>query len=527
MPPDRATLAAPSPELLRSGAAALARHSHAELAVLIGQCRQSVATAADAWVEASLAAKGWSLLPHARAEEWASGPLPVARFLHLLHDLQHGLAAGHLPRLRPVANARDTTASFAAMPAGRLRDGLLLAGHRARIDCPIDVVQREPQRCGDVALVLGAGNVTATPVLDVVHQVFLCGRAVLLKLSPLHERIKAQLRAALEPLERAGLLQIVCGGADTGRHLARHAAIAAVHLTGSTATWAALRSDPALASKHLTAEVGCCTPALLVPGVWRDAELRYAAQQLAAFVACNGGATCIAPRLVLTAKGWPQRAALLQHLRHELAALPARVPFHGAARSHFELAAGSASAAELVPTLRSDLDATRDRALWASEHFAPVLLELPLAADDATTWLDRAAHFVRDHVHGALSAYVFAPRHVLAPVRAALDATVATLPHGTIAVNCWTGLGYGLGVVPWGVPTTAAWQHGAGWTRGTLCLSATTRTVIEAPFRSRPLPPWLPAHRTGAATLRALTQYYLAPSPLRLAKTALLALCSP
>jgi len=518
----------PAAEPLRAGAVALRARSHAELAALIGRCRRSVELAADAWVEASLLAKGWSAVSHARAEEWASGPLPVARFLHALHDLQRGLAAGHLPRLRPRPVARGTPVAFDALPAPGLGDALLLAGHRARVECPADVVQREPERCGDVALVLGAGNVTATPVLDVLHQVFLCGRTVLLKLSPLHAAVAPALQRALEPLVAAGLLHIVCGDGPLGRELARDAAIAAVHLTGSTATWASLREDAALAGKHLTAEVGCCTPAFVLPGEWRDGELRHVARQLAAYAACNGGATCLAPRLVLTAQHWPQREPFLQHLQRELAALPARTPFHGAAREHFARAAGVQPAGpELPPTLRAGLDAGRHADLWASEPFAPVLLELPLPGPDVVAWLAHAAGFVRDRVHGALSAYLFAPGRILGRSRDAVADAVRALPHGTIAINCWTGLGYGLGVVPWGVPASAAWQHGAGWTRGTLCLPATTRTVIEAPFRSRPLAPWLPAHRTGSATLSALTHHYLDPSPLRLARTALLALCSP
>ena len=100
---------------LAAGAAGLRQRDHNHLAKLLAGCRRSVAGAAEGWVEASVAAKGWQALPAARAEEWASGPVPVARFLHLLHDLQRSLAAGRLPRLHRLAPAR--VPSWSALPA--------------------------------------------------------------------------------------------------------------------------------------------------------------------------------------------------------------------------------------------------------------------------------------------------------------------------------------------------------------------------------------------------------------------------
>jgi hypothetical protein len=512
---------------LGTAAAALRGMEPARLAGLLADCRRTLeATAAD-WVETSVRRKGWQTIAVARAEEWISGPLPVARLLHLLHDLHAGLALGHLPRLvRLPTPAPDGLASWSALPAKGLADPLLLFGYRARLDAPTEAQQTAPERAGNVALVLGAGNVTATPVLDVLHQVFLRGRAVLLKLSPLHRELAPLFDQALRPLVDASLVALCEGDATFGSELAHDPAVAAVHLTGSADTWHRLRTDATLANKELTAEVGCCTPVLVVPGHYRRGELRHLASQLAGFAAMNGGATCLAPRLVLTAQGWPQREQFLQLLREALAGLPPRVPFHPTARRDFERATQAPFAGEaLPPVLCAGLPAKEDER-YRSEHFAPVLLEVPLPAATTTAWLDAATGFVRDHVYGALSAYAFAPRTIRDEHRTAIDRAVVRLPHGTIAINTWTGLGYGLGTTPWGAPPDAAPEHGRGWAHGTSCLGSVQRTVIEAPFRPRPLPPWLPGHRRGEATLRALCRYYLAPNPLRLARTAALALCS-
>jgi hypothetical protein len=149
-----------------------------------------------------------------------------------------------------------------------------------------------------------------------------------------------------------------------------------------------------------------------------------------------------------------------------------------------------------------------------------VVFELPLPGDDVGTWLATATAVVRERVAGALSAYVFAPPRLLAAHRGELRAAIARLPHGTVAINTWTGLGYGLGSTPWGVPADARWQHGIGWAHQIWPGVAVRRVVLEAPFRPWPPPPWLPGRRAAAAALGALTRHYCAPSPRRMAAVA-------
>ncbi|HEX6812449.1 MAG TPA: aldehyde dehydrogenase family protein [Planctomycetota bacterium] len=493
---------------------------------LLAELRASVASCVEEWVGRSVDAKGWRGVPGAVAEEWASGPLPVARFLAHLHASR--------------AAPRDAVRPRAQIPARipGLGDAVLLRGHRVRFDVAADgsnsrTRETDNWSAGDPradltgqALVLGAGNVTATPVLDVLDQVFLRGRAVVLKPSPLHASLHEVFTAALAPLVSRGLVQLAAGDASAGRALAQKPDITAVHLTGSSATWAALRADPTLRGKQLTAEVGCCTPVFVVPGTWRERELRHAAAQLAAFVAMNGGAMCVAPRVLLTAAGWPQRAALRGHLRAAFAALPPRAPFHPGVPAAYAAASGvPAPTGALPPVLAAERDLRAEAELCDRELFAPVLREAVLPGADVAAFLQHAAAFARERCFGSLSAYVFAPPQVLASARAAIDGTVTALPHGTVAINTWTGVGYGLGTTPWGVPADAPIEHGSGWARDTT-FADVQRVVIEAPFRPHPLPPWMPAHRAGLGTLRALTLHTLRPSLLRLAAVAAFAVTS-
>ncbi|HZN38945.1 MAG TPA: aldehyde dehydrogenase family protein [Planctomycetota bacterium] len=477
---------------------------------VLAALRASVAQRADAWVQRSVEAKGWRDVRGAFAEEWASGPLPVARFLAHLNSGESARGADQIPWRIPG-----------------LGDRLLLRGYRVRVHVAPGGAAAQHDGAGSSALVLGAGNVTATPLLDVLDQVFCRARAVVLKLSPLHRDLRDLFEQALAPLVARNVVRIVSGDAAAGRSLAQLADVDAVHVTGSAATWAALRADPALRGKALSAEVGCCTPALVLPGMWRERELRHAAAQLAGFVAANGGATCIAPRVLLTAASWPQRPALREHLRLAFAALPARVPFHPGVRDHHAVASGTpAPAGALRPVLTAERDLRTEAELSGYELFAPVLREVALPGDDVAAFLRHATAFARERCFGSLSAYVLGPPHVLAPARAVVDAAIEALPHGTIAINTWTGVGYGLGSTPWGVRPAAPIEHGSGWTRNTTGRDV-ERVVIEAPFRPHPLPPWSTSHRAARAMLRALTMHTLQPWLLRLAGVAARALASP
>ncbi len=482
----------------------------------VAALRRSVEANAEDWVAASLVAKGWQHLPHAHAEEWASGPLPVARFLVRLQQFVDREATQVAPEPGRTADG-DTV-----LAAHRLRgigDRLTLQPYRTTVHVARDQEHRRVVADGKRALVLGAGNVTATPILDVLEHTVARGRAVVCKLAPPHATLLPVFERALAPLVQAGRLVFCTGDGELGQRLAHHPDIDAIHLTGATSTWRTLRDDASLAAKERTAEVGCCSPVLVLPGVWSQRELRAAAESLAAYVAMNGGATCVAPRVLLTAAAWPQRDAFLRHVRAALAALPARVPFHPGVRAAFAAASmQEPTAAALAPTLCAGRSLHDAPFLCGREWFAPVANEWTLPGDSLTQWLDAATDFVRAHCFGALSAYVFAPASELQRDQATIDRAVHRLPHGTIATNTWTGLGYGLGNTPWGVREGTASDCGVGFARN-LDGWPVVRTLVQAPLPAWPRSPWLPSHAHGTAALRALTRLTLRPTFPRLFTT--------
>ncbi|MGE3170976.1 MAG: aldehyde dehydrogenase family protein [Planctomycetota bacterium] len=527
--------AAPVPATLDPLLAALARgviadraRSFAARAQLLAACRRRLAASIDDWAAAAATGKGAADDPAVLAEELGHGPLPVARHLLLLEGTLRGLARGRLPRLRALSTAAGPRVR--AVPRG-LRDRLLLPGYRADVDCePGQLLQAPPPGGQGVHVVLGAGNVSSMPVGDALDALCRRGAAVLLKLSPLHAALQPVLERVLAPLIERDLLRLCCGDADLGAPALRDPRVAAWHLTGAPATLQAILRDPAAAAKPWTAELGNVTPVVVVPGIWSDRDLRTAANQLAAWFGHNAAGNCATPRLVLTAAGWPQRAAFLQHLGRAVDSLPPRRPFDPRARGRFARFAGDAAIAsvtdgERLPfVLRTGVDLDREPHLAAEESFAPVLCEVAVPGQDAAAFADRCLGLLRERVSGALCAHVLAPEPVLARAAHAVARLVDALPHGTVAINTWAVVGYALLAPPWGTGATAQGAAlGRGFAHDTLCLRAPRRTVVQAPFRPRPAPPWF-ADPDPAPLLRALTLVHTTPGPgpaLRAATAAL------
>ena len=132
-----------------------------------------------------------------------------------------------------------------AAPGGRVRahvfplnavDGLLLSGFTGEVWFEPGVTAEEARRAaglgqltptdpGGIGLVLGAGNVTSIPVLDVLYELLSSNRVALLKLNPTQDPLAAVFERALAPLIEPGFVRIVRGDGGVGAYLTQHPAI--------------------------------------------------------------------------------------------------------------------------------------------------------------------------------------------------------------------------------------------------------------------------------------------------------------
>jgi acyl-CoA reductase-like NAD-dependent aldehyde dehydrogenase len=378
-------------------------------------------------------------------------------------------------------------------------------------------VARRP-RTGDVALVLGAGNVTGLAPGDCISQIFEHGRAVLLKLHPLHAPLAPVLAAALEPLMTAGLLAIHVGGPEVVEAAVAAPQLGHVHLTGGASAFDAIvwggrdRHGPPRLAQSITCELGNVTPWFIVPGRYSPRALARQAEMVAASILNNTSFNCIATKLLVTARSWGQREAFLGLVQQRLAAAPSRAAWYpGAAAAWASLAGREAPADGTLPwVFRTGIDADGDSQFIEREWFLPVAAEVPVAADSIEGFCTGAQALVA-RLPGSLAASVTMPDSLAARDRARAELLVEHLPFGVVAVNTWSALAYSFASVPWGGypgATLAAPRSGIGFVHDPLLLPLVHNTILRAPLAPRLLPAWFPWHRHGATLARGLIDVY-------------------
>jgi acyl-CoA reductase-like NAD-dependent aldehyde dehydrogenase len=493
-----------------------------ERIALLEKCLAGVESAASAWVRDMCRVKGFSPEENLAGEEWLAGPATTARNVRLLI---HALRANGAPKL-PGVSQRPNGQWVARIVPSEIRERLMFAG--VTVDVWIEPgkspsqgrIYREPKGPGKVALVLGAGNVSSIPPMDVLYKLFVDDEVVVLKMNPVNAVAGPHIARAFQSLVDAGFLAVVYGGAEVGSHLAQHPHVATLHVTGSDRTYDAIvwGSDPAeqarrksegtpINKRPFSAELGCVTPCMIVPGEWSDEDLEFQARHVVSMVAQNASFNCNAAKVLVTAKGWPQRAKFLEKVHAALARAPARKAYYPGADTRYRgflekypAAKPLGAAGEgIVPwTVIPDVPAKRGEYALTQEAFCGVLAEVELEATTAAEFLERAVKFANDDCWGTLSCMLIIDEATARRESQLLDSAIEQLRYGGVCINSWAGLLYALASPTWGAfpghPNTDI-QSGTGVVHNTFLLDYPQKSVVRAPFRIRPAPAWFFDHK--------------------------------
>jgi aldehyde dehydrogenase (NAD(P)+) len=526
-------------------------------AALLREVHQAVSSQAGEWARTAADIKGLEPDSPLVGEEWMSGPYAVLSALAVLADTVDALASGHSPIERlTLGTAPGGRVTVPVMPVNRF-ERLLLHGFSGEVWLKPGVSATQargeaglgeltPALSGGVGLVLGAGNITSIPPLDVLYEIVAHNRAVLLKLNPIMARMMPVYQAALAPLVTAGVLRIVQGGAAEGSYLAHHAGIEHVHITGSAATHDAIvwgtgsqraankKAATPLLKKPITSELGGVSPIIMVPGKWTKRDLRYQAEHVATMRLHNGAYNCIAGQIVVLSADWPQKAAFLEELRSALERSPGRRAWYPGsddrvadAAAHYPRAQKLADGARLLVDIQADDDASH---LETTESFSPVLGVVEVAGT-GQAFLDAAVATVNADFLGTLGANVLIAPADRKKLGAGFDSAIAALKYGAIAINSWTGFAFLAAGASWGAfpghPLDDV-QSGIGIVHNALLLDHAERTVVTGPFRPFPRsiaggefalfpkPPWFVTARSATRTGELLTRFAQKPSWLKM-----------
>jgi Aldehyde dehydrogenase family len=462
----------------------------------------------------------------------------------------------HLKRRRLVDSHRQHAQMELDVFPTSAMDAFLFQGFRASVrvrPSPTTEVKTvrptiEPRTC----LVLGAGNVLSIPLMDIFYKMFAEGQACVLKMNPVNEYLAPFFQRACQELIDAGLLRIVRGGAEVGEYLCHHPLIDTVHVTGSDATFEAIvwgktpeerarrkaANDPLL-KKPITAELGNVSPVIVYPGRYSEEELRFIAKNVVTMLVNNAGFNCNAARVIVTAKYWEQREAFLAFIRAELKAAEPRVPYYpGAVDRYMKFAHGldpsnsfgTQSPDKPLPWhFVTDLDSQADDPLFSNETFCGIMAETALDSPDGRSFLEEVVQFANERLKGTLNVTVFIdPRSERnKDIAWLLEQAITDLRYGTVAINHWGALGYGLVSTPWGAypgGTLHDPQSGIGFVHNTYLIDDIEKCVIRGPLVVKPMPPWFAGNPHAYKVACRLVEQEAAPSWWKTIRVALAAL---
>jgi aldehyde dehydrogenase (NAD(P)+) len=264
-----------------------------------------------------------------------------------------------------------------------------------------------------------------------------------------------------------------------------------------------------------------------VPGEYSSSQLWFQARNLATMVTNNASFNCIAAKMLVTARGWPQRQAFLELLRKALSEIPPRRAYYpGAFERYARLTHGRVGIERIGPPSEDTLPWTlilgleahdADEPLFRTEPFCAILSGVELDAAGPAAFLDAATEFANARLWGTLSAMLVAPRVLAAEqpeAGLALERAIADLRYGTIALNHWSGLGFAWGSTPWGAfpgGTLAEPRSGLGWVHNAFMLADVEKVIIRGPLVTPMKPQWFADHATADTAGRELVEWLTRP----------------
>lgn len=523
-----------------------ARTPDAERVRILGDIADRTMEVAEAWATTASRRKGLPAGSPYEAEEWLGGPSPVIQACRQLaaaiarmdgKAFLKDVPLRRLPNGQVAARVFPHTRWEKLVTAGLTADvwmlqGVTEAGLPAATASAYDVPPDERQ--GKVALVLGAGNVSAIPVLDCFQKLFCEHQVVLLKLNPVNDYLLDVFEPALRPLVERGALRIARGDAAVGAYLAEHSLVEEIHITGSAASHDAIvwgegeegaRNKAAGTPRNrrpITSELGGVGPTIVVPGPWSGSDLVYQAELIATQKLNNSGFNCVATQMLVLPRDWPLADRLLGELARVVRSLPPRPAYYPDAEARMAAFCARGAEIETLPRPGSPAlpvvelgEGERDY-FETTEVFAPALSAIRIEGAGAEAFLEAAVDYCNDRLYGTLGAnIVIHPKSIAEMGRDRFERHVARLRYGTIAINGWTGAGFGFVRPTWGAfpgHRLDDVQSGIGLVHNTFMFDRAERSVVEQPFRARPRPAWFVTNRRAVPVARLITRYFHRPS---------------
>ncbi len=504
------------------------------------------------WTRAACEHKGLNSEGPEYGEELFAGVGTFVRMVRTLRDSLEDLDRTGRPRYPgPVRSHSNNRIGIGVAPA-TLFDRILYLGMSAevwmkpgvseeQVQSGQAVAYREGGSLPAVCLVLGAGNVASLAPRDALSQLFEENRTVLIKANPVNEYLVPFWDRAMRALAAPGYLRIVKGGGATGAYLTEHDHISAIHITGSDKTYEAIvfgagaegaknkAANQRITTKEISAELGCVTPIILMPGKWSEKELRYQARHLATMFTNNDGFNCLTPRVLIMHQEWPQRERFMKYFATQLEELPTRRAYYPGAwnrQAQFVDGAkkvqkfGDESDGKMAWTLLPEVEAGDvENMAFNQEAWCSVMAQTSLSAPSPEEFAVVATKFCNEVLWGTLSSNIIIDPRSLKKMSAVVEEMVGALEYGTVGLNAWSAASLALSTPVWGAyPGHQAndIQSGTGFVGNAYMFSTAQKTVLRGRFRPLLTPSWFAGGKNGREVMERFVAFEAAPSWLKI-----------
>ena len=397
-----------------------------------------------------------------------------------------------------------------------------------------------------ITLVLGAGNFSSIPYLDVLYHLITRKSVILLKLNPVNEYLKPVFEKVFQSFIERGYIIVTTGNIDESKYMAKHPGINHIHLTGSDKTFEDIvygreltekerksKSLSKINNKPITSELGNVTPIIIHPGKWSTSDIKYQARKIVTAKLNNNGFNCIAAQVVVLPDGWGQTDTLIKFVKHYMSKAKERKAYYPESIERLEKLQKDKGYERVNALSCVTPHLTREIKAYSKfeidEVWSSTIYFKKIEYTSVEDFANKAIDYCNDELWGNLGVSVIIKDHDRKFNNHITNLYVDNLNYGTVAINEWAAIGYIIPQLPWGgFPGNRDndIQSGQSVVHNSMLFESPLKGVVNTKFRiSRIIdPPWFVTNKKARRLFKNLTYYQIHNSNINFLKLIFAAL---
>ncbi|MDA9706546.1 aldehyde dehydrogenase family protein [Acidimicrobiaceae bacterium] len=397
-----------------------------------------------------------------------------------------------------------------------------------------------------ITLVLGAGNFSSIPYLDVLYHLITRKSVILLKLNPVNEYLKPVFEKVFQSFIERGYIIVTTGNIDESKYMANHPGINNIHLTGSDKTFEDIvygreltekerksKSLSKINNKPITSELGNVTPIIIHPGKWSTSDIKYQARKIVTAKLNNNGFNCIAAQVVVLPDGWGQTETLIKYVKHYMSKAKERKAYYPKSIERLEKLEKDKGYERVNALSCVTPHLTREIKAYSKfeidEVWSSTIYFKKIEYTSVEDFANKAIDYCNVELWGNLGVSVIIKDHDRKYNKHITNLYINNLNYGTVAINEWAAIGYIIPQLPWGgFPGNRDndIQSGQSVVHNSMLFESPLKGVVNTKFRiSRIIdPPWFVTNKKSRRLFKNLTYYQIHNSNINFLKLIFAAL---